>query len=86
MPTNFTIPKSESYLRGYVRDGDADLEPARERARRAAAGEVVRRRVNDEPELRVRIADGSLLTTDGRERVVVGHEGRAIAKREDVQP
>lgn len=82
MPT-LQIPKSESYLRGYVREDDTDLDVVRERARRAAAGEVIRRRQNAEPDLHVRIADGDRLTTDGRERVVVGHEGRAVAKSAD---
>lgn len=87
MPSTIAIPKAEAYLRGYVRDGDVDLEPARERARRAAAGEATRRRVEDEPELRVRrVADGGQLTTSAGPRVVVDRFGQAVAKREDVEP
>ena len=53
-----TIPKCERWLAGYVpRRGRRRPEPARERARRAAAGEVIRRRQDQEPDLRVRQAD-----------------------------
>ncbi|WP_456824172.1 hypothetical protein [Cellulomonas sp. P5_E12] len=84
--TTLHIPKHEDYLRGYIRPEDTDLELARERARRAAAGEATRRRVGDEPELRVRKVDGDKITTAAGPRVVVNHLGVAVAKREDVEP
>lgn len=78
------VPKAEPWLAGYLRAGDADLEPARERARRAAAGEAVRRRVNDEEPMHVRgHTSATVLTTAATERVVVDHRGIAVAKPED---
>lgn len=83
MPDLPTAPKTEPWLAGYIRRGDPDLEPARNRARKAAVGEALRNRFGTGPTLHVRAHPG---TTAAGERVVVDHHGVAVAKPEDDRP
>lgn len=70
-----TIPDDvatrEPWLRGYLLDSDRNLDDVRRRAAAAARGEVIRRRHDRGPTLRLRHVDGGTATTSAAPIAVV---------------